>query len=62
MSNTSRVSTWYNNNSITEHSRLVDGKLEFAITLQTIILSLPKNKILRIADIGGGTGRYGMFQ
>ena len=42
-----------------EDIRLVDGYLEFMITLQSILLSLPRDKPLRIADIGGGTGRYG---
>ncbi|KAE9362551.1 S-adenosyl-L-methionine-dependent methyltransferase [Stipitochalara longipes BDJ] len=58
MSDTEIISKWYNNNAQTEESRLVDGRLEFLITLQSILISLPKDKPLRIADIGGGTGRY----
>jgi hypothetical protein len=62
MSNTTKISEWYNNNVLTEHDRLVNGKLEFIITLRTILNSFPNDKPLRIADIGGGTGRYGMFK
>jgi ubiquinone/menaquinone biosynthesis C-methylase UbiE len=61
MSNTAKITEWYNNNVLTEHGRLVNGKLEFTITLRTILNSLSKDKPLRIADIGGGTGRYGMY-
>jgi hypothetical protein len=59
MSDTEKISKWYNENAQTEDIRLVDGNLEFMITLQSILLSLPRDKPLRIADIGGGTGRYG---
>jgi hypothetical protein len=59
MSDTKTISKWYNDNAQTEDIRLVDGHLEFMITLQSILLSLPRDKPLRIADIGGGTGRYG---
>jgi len=61
MPNTTKISEWYNNNVLTEHGRLVNGKLEFIITLRTILNSFPNDKPLRVADIGGGTGRYGML-
>jgi hypothetical protein len=59
MSNTTIVADFYNKNAEIENNRLVDGRLEFAITLKTILDALPKGTSLRIADIGGGTGRYG---
>jgi hypothetical protein len=59
MSDTTIVADFYNTNAEIENNRLVDGKLEFAVTLRTILDSLPKGNFLRIADISGGTGRYG---
>jgi hypothetical protein len=56
----SLVASYYDANTSLEHSRLISNKLEYAITLETILSSLPKTpKSLNIADIGGGTGRYG---
>ncbi|KAH7311112.1 S-adenosyl-L-methionine-dependent methyltransferase [Rhexocercosporidium sp. MPI-PUGE-AT-0058] len=61
----SGVANYYNVNSTVEHARLVSGRVEFEISLRTILSNLPhpetnagKLKGLRIADIGGGTGRY----
>lgn len=60
MSNGSLVAEYYNNNFSTEHNRLISGKLEFTITLHTILTALPKSpSSFKIADIGGGTGCYG---
>ncbi|KAH9209250.1 S-adenosyl-L-methionine-dependent methyltransferase [Leptodontidium sp. 2 PMI_412] len=53
----SGVAKYYDANSTLEHARLVSGRVEFEISLRTIISSLQGEK-LRIADIGGGTGRY----
>jgi hypothetical protein len=65
MSDTTVIAEWYNHNVALEHNRLIDGQLEYTITLRTILDSLPKDNAttcLRIADIGGGTGRYGMSE
>ncbi|KAH8587913.1 S-adenosyl-L-methionine-dependent methyltransferase [Bisporella sp. PMI_857] len=59
MSNTTLVAEWYNKNASLENNRLISGKLEFALTLKTILSFLSMNNAsLQIADIGGGTGRY----
>jgi hypothetical protein len=62
MSDVSLVATWYNDNASWEHARLTDGRLEYSITMraiQDVISEFPENLPLKIADIGGGTGRYG---
>ena len=56
----SLVATPYNINASLEHTRLISGILEFAISLHVIITSLPTSPTaLKIADIDGGTGRFG---
>ena len=62
MSDTTIVTDFYDKNAEIENNRLVQGKLEFAITLKTILDAIPKGTALRIADIGGGTGKYGMVK
>ncbi|KAK0106129.1 hypothetical protein ONS95_004631 [Cadophora gregata] len=60
-SQNSGVAKYYNSISTTEHSRLITNRVEFEISLRTILAHLPKSKEgqgLKIADIGGGTGRY----
>ena len=62
MSDTSLVASWYNQNASLEHSRLIDNRLEYSVTMRAIldtIAEFPAGQLLRIADIGGGTGRYG---
>lgn len=57
------VAKWYNQNAELEDTRLVSGRLEFAVTwhtLQELIKELIINRdTLQIADIGCGTGVYG---
>lgn len=62
MSDKSLVAAWYDQNASLEHSRLIDNRLEYSITLRAIdhtISQFPLYSPLKIADIGGGTGRYG---
>lgn len=62
MSDTSLVARWYNQNASLEHSRLIDNRLEYSVTMRVILDTIavfPAGQPLRIADIGGGTGRYG---
>lgn len=65
MSDTSLVASWYNQNATFEHNRLIDTPLEHSVTLRVIldiISQYPAGRTLKIADIGGGTGRYGTFK
>jgi ubiquinone/menaquinone biosynthesis C-methylase UbiE len=62
MTDTATVAKWYSANAGLEHSRLINNRLEFAISLRIIQQTLsflqptgPK----KILDLGGGTGRYG---
>lgn len=62
MSDTSLVARWYNQNASFEHNRLVERPLEREVTMRVIldgIAHFSDNGALKIADIGGGTGRYG---
>jgi hypothetical protein len=62
MSDTTLVATWYDQNASLEHNRLAENRLEYSITVRAILTAIsqfPANTPLRIADIGGGTGRYG---
>lgn len=62
MTDTATVAGWYNNNSNIEHNRLIDNRLEFAISLRVIqetLSYLGSSGPKRILDLGGGTGRYG---
>lgn len=62
MSDTSLVASFYNQHASVEHNRLIENPLEHSITMRIIldtISLLPGSENLRIADIGGGTGRYG---
>ncbi|PVH71296.1 S-adenosyl-L-methionine-dependent methyltransferase, partial [Cadophora sp. DSE1049] len=55
------IASYYNANTTTEHARLISNRVEFEISLRTILAHLPAPKEgagLKIADIGGGTGRY----
>ncbi|OBT72184.1 hypothetical protein VF21_10535 [Pseudogymnoascus sp. 05NY08] len=61
MTDTARVAGWYNANADLEHNRLIDNRLEFAISLHIIqqsLSSLLPTGPKRILDLGGGTGRY----
>jgi hypothetical protein len=65
MSDASLVTSWYNQNASWEHNRLIDNQLEYSVTMRVILNTLshfPNDQLLRIADIGGGTGRYGMYK
>lgn len=62
MTDASLVARFYDGNASAEHRRLIDNPLEYSVTLKAIldtIALLPSGKPLKIADIGGGTGRYG---
>ncbi|KAH7378603.1 S-adenosyl-L-methionine-dependent methyltransferase [Cadophora sp. MPI-SDFR-AT-0126] len=63
----SGVARYYDAQANIEHSRLVSNRVEFEISLRTILAHLPQSNSkdghklkagLKIADIGGGTGRY----
>ncbi|OBT61638.1 hypothetical protein VE03_08854 [Pseudogymnoascus sp. 23342-1-I1] len=61
MTDTATVAGWYNANADLEHNRLIDNRLEFAISLHIIqqsLSSLLPTGPKRILDLGGGTGRY----
>ena len=61
------VASWYNANVNAEDKRLDAGRLEYAVTMRSILDIINElqgggqSKPLRIADIGCGTGRYGWF-
>lgn len=62
-----KVSQWYNENVDSEDQRLCLGRLEYEVTLHYIrdtIASIQKSidseAGLRIADVGCGTGVYGI--
>ncbi|KAH8805490.1 S-adenosyl-L-methionine-dependent methyltransferase [Xylogone sp. PMI_703] len=63
MTNADTVAKWYNGNAALEHDRLVNNRLEFAVSWRVICQSIEKiqklyDRPLRILDLGGGTGRY----
>ncbi len=51
---------WYNlnTNPELEDGRLRAHRIEFEVTLRTIISRLPDRPGLKILDIGGGAGKY----
>ncbi|TFK86400.1 S-adenosyl-L-methionine-dependent methyltransferase [Polyporus arcularius HHB13444] len=49
---------WYNTNPELEDGRLRAHRIEFEVTLRTIISRLPDRPGLKILDIGGGAGPY----
>lgn len=58
----SLTAKWYDQNAETEHRRLMDNPLEFAISMRAIMETIekyPNPQNLEILDLGGGTGRYG---
>lgn len=65
MTDTSIVGKWYNQNASLEHNRLVNSRIEYSITMRAIkqcldeLATTSRNQI-RILDLGGGTGRYGL--
>lgn len=65
MTDTSVVGKWYDQNAILEHNRLMTSCIEYSITMRVIKqclleLATSSGKPIRILDLGGGTGRYGM--
>lgn len=62
------VASWYNANVDAEDRRLDAGRLEYEVTMRSILDIINElqgeggSKPLRIADIGCGTGRYGWFR
>ena len=64
MSDTSLVASFYNQNATNEHSRLLERRLEHTVTMRVILDAISRfhtDEALKIADIGGGTGRYGIL-
>lgn len=73
MTDTAQNAKWYNENSALEHGRLLECRLEFAISLRVILDALDcgdedgqqaeEKKAVKggkkVLDLGGGTGRYG---
>lgn len=65
MTDTSVVGKWYDQNAILEHNRLMTSCIEYSITMRVIKqclleLATSSGKPIRILDLGGGTGRYGL--
>lgn len=65
MTETGLVGDWYNQHAALEHDRLHKYRLEFAVSLRVILQTLGSlksndNERIKILDLGGGTGRYGM--
>ena len=50
------TSQWYNANPELEDGRLRTHRIEFEVTLRSILAHLPDRPGLKILDIGGGTG------
>ena len=48
---------WYNTNPELEDGRLRAHRIEFEVTLRTILGRLPGRPGLKILDIGGGAGK-----
>ena len=48
---------WYNANPDLEDGRLRAHRIEFHVTLRTILARLPDRPGCKILDVGGGTGR-----
>lgn len=63
----SLVANWYDRNAAFEDSRLQAGRLEYSVTLHRIEQTIAKiqkstgQTQLTIADIGCGTGVYGII-
>ena len=50
------TSEWYNANPDLEDGRLRAHRIEYEVTLRSILACLPDRLNLKILDIGGGTG------
>lgn len=62
METTNLVEQWYDDHAEMEEHRLDEGRLEFEVTMRIIKSCLEKLEVdkLRVLDVGGGPGRYGI--